>query len=237
MSFSGLGHTAAVPRITAGELAALDLFGGVETESLQELADRAVVRRLAPGQLLFAEGDPSDHVVLVRRGRLRVLVTSERGDELALTVLEPDDVVGELSVLDGMPRSAGVEALDAAEVVLLPAALVRAVISDNPTALLAITQQLAAQVRRLTGNAADLVFLDLPRRLAKLVLSRAEPDATGRKVANLGVSQSGLAAQLGATRQSVNRAIAGLAGRGWITVDGARITIRDEATLRRYSGA
>jgi CRP-like cAMP-binding protein len=226
-----------VPRIAVDELAALDLFGGIETKALHELAERAVVRRLATGQLLFAEGDPSDHVVLVRSGRLRVLVTSERGDELVLTVLGPGDVVGELSVLDGMPRSASVEALDAAEIVLLPSSRVRAVISESPAALFAITQQLAAQVRRLTGNTADLVFLDLPRRLAKLVLSRAEPDATGRRIADLGVSQSGLAAQLGATRQSVNRAIAALAGRGWITVDGTRIAVQNEAALRRYSGA
>lgn len=219
--------------VTSGDLAAIDLFDGVEAAALAVLAQRGVVRRLAAGQLLFSEGEPSEHLVLVRSGRLRVLVNSERGDELVLTVLGAGDVLGELSVFDGLPRSAAVEALDAAEVLLLPAESVRGVVVASPAALLAVTQQLAAQVRRLTGSAADLVFLDLPRRLAKLVLIRA----AGGTVAELGVSQSGLAAQLGTTRQSVNKALSGLTARGWISASGTRIRVLDEAALRRFSGA
>lgn len=219
--------------VTPDDLVAIDLFDGVEAAALAVLAQRGVVRRLAAGQLLFSEGEPSEHLVLVRSGRLRVLVNSERGDELVLTVLGAGDVLGELSVFDGLPRSAAVEALDAAEVLLLPAESVRGVVVASPAALLAVTQQLAAQVRRLTGSAADLVFLDLPRRLAKLVLIRA----AGGTVAELGVSQSGLAAQLGTTRQSVNKALSGLTARGWISASGTRIRVLDEAALRRFSGA
>jgi CRP/FNR family transcriptional regulator, cyclic AMP receptor protein len=218
-------------KVAAEELTAIGLFDGISPAELAKLAERAVPRRLAAGQLLFTAGEPSEHLVLVRRGRLRVLVSSERGDELVLTVLGAGDVLGELSVFDELPRSAGVEALDDAEVLLLPATAVRSVVVANPTALLAVTQQLAGQVRRLTGSAADLVFLDLPRRLAKLVLARA---ADGR-VADLGVSQSGLAAQLGTTRQSVNKALSGLAARGWISASGAQVTVLDEPALRRFS--
>lgn len=226
-----------MPKIGTAEIAAVALFAEVEPDVLARLAERAVVRRLAAGQMLFVEGDPSEHLVLVRSGRLRVLVTSERGDELVLSVLGAGDVVGELSVIDELARSATVEALDAAEVVLFPAADVRDALVTSPAALLSVTQQLAAQVRRLTGNAADLVFLDLPRRLAKLILARSTANGTGLPVADLGVTQSGLAAQLGATRQSVNKALGGLVARGWITADGTRITLRDAAALRRFSGA
>lgn len=222
----------------ADELAGVELFAELEPAALEDLARHGVVRRLASGQVLFIEGDPSEHLVLVRSGRLRVLVTSERGDELVLTVLGPGEVLGELSVIDGLPRSATVEALGATVLALFPAAQVRAALLANPAALLAVTLQLAGQVRRLTGGTADLVFLDLPRRLAKLVLSRAAaagPDGT--RVAELGVNQTGLAAQLGTTRQSVNRALAGLVRRGWLQHDGARITVRDEAALSRFSGA
>ncbi|HEY8300267.1 MAG TPA: Crp/Fnr family transcriptional regulator [Jatrophihabitans sp.] len=215
------------------ELAALAIFTAVEPTQLHDLARRAIAKRLAPGQVLFTEGDPSAHLVLVRSGRVRVLVSSERGDELVLTVLGAGDAFGELSVLDGLPRSATAEALDAAEVVLLPADAVRAVLDAHPAALLAVTQQLAAQVRRITGSAADLVFLDLPRRLAKLVLARANGTAT----AELGVSQSGLAAQLGTTRQSVNKALSGLTTRGWISTSGTVVTVLDEAALRRFSAS
>jgi CRP/FNR family cyclic AMP-dependent transcriptional regulator len=225
-----------VPTI-ADELATIELFGEVERSVVESLARHAVVRRLASGQVLFVAGDPSDHLVVVRSGRLRVLVSSERGDELVLTVLGAGEALGELSVIDGLPRSATVEALGATVLVLIPAAQVRDVLTASPAALLAVTVQLAAQVRRLTGGTADLVFLDLPRRLAKFVLTRAEPDLDGRSVVDLGVSQSGLAAQLGTTRQSVNRALAGLVRRGWVRVDGTRITVDDDAALQRFCGA
>lgn len=221
-----------MPGSVVDELAALTLFTAVDRAELDVLAGRGIGKRLSAGQVLFTEGDPSAHLVLVRSGRVRVLVSSERGDELVLTVLGAGDAFGELSVLDGLPRSATAEALDDADVVLFPAEAVRTVLDTHPAALLAVTQLLAAQVRRLTGNAADLVFLDLAHRLAKLVLARAGGAAT----ADLGVSQSGLAAQLGATRQSVNKALSGLATRGWIRTSGSVVTVLDEPALRRFSG-
>lgn len=210
----------------------MDLFAELDAGQLSDLARHAAVRRLSAGQVLFVQGDPSDHLVVIRRGRLRVLVSSDRGDELVLTVLGAGETLGGLSVIDGMHRSATVEALDASVVVLLPAAEVRSVLTASPTALLAVARELAGQVRRLTGNTADLVFLDLPRRVAKLILTNAEDGP----VADLGVNQTGVAAQLGTTRQSVNRALSGLARRRWIDVDGSTITIRDRGALQRFSG-
>jgi CRP-like cAMP-binding protein len=95
-----------------------------------------------------------------------------------------------------------------------------------------VSRELAEQVRRLTGSAADLVFLDLPRRLAKLIVTRQN----GNHVADLGVNQTRLAAQLGSTRQSVNRALAGFVRRRWIDVDGGRVTVRNDAALRAFAG-
>jgi len=226
-----------MPATVAEELAAVELFGEVAPALLEELARHAAVRRVSAGQVLFVQGDPSDHLVYVRSGRLRVLVTSDRGDELALAVLGPGETLGELSVIDELPRSATVQAVDPCVLIFLPARQVRAVLSQSPAALFSVARQLAGQVRRLTGSAADLVFLDLPRRLAKLVVSHAKPARDGAKVADLGTSQSGLAAQLGTTRQSVNRALGQLSARGWIEVDGSRVTVRDEPALRRFSGA
>jgi CRP-like cAMP-binding protein len=192
----------------------------------------ATVHRLAAGQILFVQGDPSDHLVVVRSGRLQVLVSSERGDDLVLTVVGPGDVLGELSMIDELPRSATVSALDPSVVLLLPAGAARAALQQSPGALLTVSRQLAEQVRRLTGSAADLVFLDLPRRLAKWIVTREDGD----HVADLGVNQTRLAAQLGTTRQSVNRALAGLVRRQWIDLDGGRVTVRDAAALRAFAG-
>ncbi len=224
-----------MPETVGGELASIDLFAAVDRDSLEDLGRSATVRRLAPGQILFVQGDPSEHLVVVRSGRLQVLVSSDRGDDLVLTVLGTADVLGELSMIDGLPRSATVSALDPSVVLMLPESAVRSVLLRSPEALLAVAHQLAEQVRRLTGSAADLVFLDLSRRLAKLILAHTEgPD--GHRVADLGVNQTGLAAQLGTTRQSVNRALARLVRRQWIVLDGGRVAVRDEGALRAFAG-
>jgi CRP/FNR family transcriptional regulator, cyclic AMP receptor protein len=219
----------------AEELGRLTLFRELPAAALEQLAAHAFVRRLARGQILFTEGEPTQHLFVVRSGRLRVVVSSARGEELVLAVLNAGDALGEISVLDGQPRSAGVEALEATELLAVPAGDVRQILVENPAALMAVAVQLAGSVRRLTDSAADLVFLDVPRRLAKLLFSEAVAQPDGTAVCELSMSQSGVAARLGATRQSLNKALAELARRTWITVDGTRVHIVDVAALRRFA--
>jgi CRP-like cAMP-binding protein len=219
----------------AGELAQLYLFADLSPHALGSLARAARLRTLRRGQILFTADDPSDFLYVIRSGRVRVVVRSPRGDELVLNVLGPGDSLGELSMLDGQPRSAGAEAVDDCELIALPAREVRALLDSDPAALRAVALALAAAMRRLSGTAADLVFLDLPRRLAKLILADAKPRRDGTAHATLAMSQSGVAAQLGVTRQSLNRALAALTHRGWITVDGQRVVIHDLDALIRYA--
>jgi CRP-like cAMP-binding protein len=190
---------------------------------------------LARGQILFSEGEPSDNLFLVRSGRLRVFLASPRGEELTLAVVGPGQTFGELSVLDRQPRSASVDALETSELVAIAGDDVRALLETNPQALRAVALGLAASMRRLNGTAADLVFLDLPRRLAKLLLAESKLGADGTIQSQLGMSQSGVAARLGVTRQSLNRALSGLAQRGWITLEGTLVQLDDVPALMRFA--
>jgi CRP-like cAMP-binding protein len=217
------------------ELRNTALFADAEPAQLTPLAGRAFPRRFAAGQVVFTEGEPSDHLYVVRSGRVRILVQSVHGEEMTLALLGPGDSMGELSMIDGRPRSASAEALSATELITLPVADVRAALRADPALLLAVATGLAATVRRLTDATADLVFLDLPRRLAKLLLTEARQDGAGPSRADLGLSQSGLAARLGVTRQSLNRALAGLARRGWINADEGGYVLRDPAALQRFA--
>jgi CRP/FNR family cyclic AMP-dependent transcriptional regulator len=219
----------------AGELARISLFAGLDRAELAAIARHAFVRRLARGQILFSQGEPSDHLFLVRSGRLRVYVASTHGEELVLSVSGPGAALGELSVLDREPRSATVEALEAAELIAVPGDDARTLLETNPKALRAVAVALAAGMRRLSGTAADLVFLDLPRRLAKLLLAESVARPDGTLESRLAMSQTGVAARLGVTRQSLNRAMAALAQRSWITVEGATVRLDDVAALTRYA--
>lgn len=223
-----------MPDIVA-DLAQVSLFAGLGEDELATLADSAHHRRLARGQILFSEGEPSDHLFLVRSGRLRVFLASPRGEELTLAVASAGQTLGELSVLDRQPRSASVDALEATELLAIAGDDVRALLDTNPRALRAVALGLAASMRRLNGTAGDLVFLDLPRRLAKLLLAESTLHADGKIQSQMGMSQSGVAARLGVTRQSLNRALSGLAQRGWITVDGTLVQLDDVPALMRFA--
>jgi CRP/FNR family transcriptional regulator, cyclic AMP receptor protein len=211
------------------------LFSLAEPASLRILASRAYVRRFAAGQIVFTEGEPSEHLYVVRAGRVRIFVASQHGDELTLTVLTVGDSIGELSLIDEHPRSASAAAVEATELLTIGADSMRAALTADPALLWTVAGELAATVRRLTGSAADMVFLDLPRRLARLIVAEATTRDGGGRHVELGMSQAGIAARMGVTRQSLNRALTGLVRRGWISARGQGYEIDDLASLRRFA--
>jgi CRP-like cAMP-binding protein len=218
----------------AEELAALGLFHGLDEAEIAALAEVCFVRRLARGQVLFVAGEPSEHLCVVRSGLLRVVTSSPHGDQFVLSNVAPGQALGELSILDGKPRSADVVAADPTELVVIPAVAVRALLDREPAALRAFAMELARSLRRLTGAMGDILFLDLPRRLAKALVAGAVAGRDGTYRVELAGSQSALAAELGVTRQSLNKALTGLARRGWIEVAGREVVLRDVAALARF---
>ena len=211
----------------AAALRQVPLFAAATDEELLRLAGQAYPRRLGRGQVLFVEGEPADAMYVVRSGRVKVFVGSARGDELVLGVLGPGDSLGELALVDNAPRSAGAEAIDDVELLCLPAAAVQRLLAGSAAVVLTLAQELAELLRRRTGASADLVFLDLPRRLAKLLVTE-EGGVDG-------MAQSQVAARLGVGRQTLNRALGRFADRGWVEVQRGGVVVRDAAALRRFA--
>ena len=220
---------------SVADLRRATLFETAEETPLRRLAERSFRRRLRDGQILFTEGEPSDHLFVIRSGRIRIVARSPQGGELVLSVLAPGEVIGELSVIDGGPRSATAEALGDVELLAVAATDVLTLLRQQPALLMAAATELAATVRRLTGSASDLVFLDLPRRLAKLLLTDAAPGPDGALRVDTGMSQTGLAARLGVTRQTLNRALSGLVRRGWVEARGTEFVLLDAPALGRFA--
>jgi CRP-like cAMP-binding protein len=208
------------------------LLAGVAPDTLASLGRECRTRQYRRGQSVFFEGDPSDAVLIVVEGRLKVIASSNEGDEMLLDVAEPGDSVGEVGVLDGQPRSATVDALEDTTVVVVPARALWDCIDQNPSVARAVVHSLGATLRRLTGNASDLVFLDLPRRVAKVLLAEMETGDSNR--VTLGLNQTEVGHRIGGTRQSVNVALRAFVRRGWISVDGSEIVIEDASALRRF---
>jgi CRP/FNR family transcriptional regulator, cyclic AMP receptor protein len=210
-----------------------ELLRSVPATDLQAVAAASRLRAFRRGQLVFTTGDPGDTLVVVVSGRIKVVIRSADGAELTLTIIGPGGTLGELSVADGGPRSADAEALEQCQLLLIPRETVQQVCTRVPVAAQALTTAIAATLRRLTEEVSDLVFMDLPRRVAKVLLSQA-PDADG--VIRLELRQEELAHQVGATRQSVNATLRGFQKRGWIAVHDRGVTVTQSAALGRFAG-
>lgn len=217
----------------ADALRRTNLLGAVPDADLAALAGVSRVRAFRRGQVVCTMGDPGDTLIVVDSGRLKVAVRSADGGELILMAVGPGGTLGEVSVADGGPRSADVETLEDSRLLFLPRERVQEICARVPSAAQALATSVAATLRRLTEATSDLVFLDLPRRVAKALLSQPR-DGAGMIWPHL--TQEQLAHHAAGTRQSVNAALRGFERRGWITVDGRAVTVRQPEMLARFAG-
>lgn len=217
----------------ARTLARCPLLADLPERDLRRLAAAATVRHVKRGQLVFTTGDAGDSLIVVADGRLKAFHSSPEGEELLLDVVDPGGSLGELTVADGGPRSLSASALTNATLLRVPRGAILEVAATSPALTSALLAALAAVVRRLTGSAADLVFLDSRRRIAKLVLQLCPPD--GARV-RTGLTQGEMAERVGTSRQSLNTALQDFQRRGWLTVSGGDLALLDAASLRRFVG-
>ncbi|HTW20802.1 MAG TPA: Crp/Fnr family transcriptional regulator [Mycobacteriales bacterium] len=220
-------------QVPVDQLAEVSMLSELPRDVLEQVVAASRHRSYPRGQVMFSAGDPSDTLVIVLSGRIKVLLRSADGGVLTLSVVGAGGLIGELSMIDGGSRSADAEVLEAVEVLLVPAAVVADLQQRYPAVTAAMLRSVAAGFRRLTDAVADLVFLDLPRRVAKQLLDQPR-DADG--VVDLGLSQSELSQQVAGTRQSVNQALRGFERRGWIYLRGRLVVLRDPVALANFAG-
>ena len=215
------------------------LFAGLDEPTLRALAERSVERSFPRHGRLFFQGDPGNGLFVVASGLVKVVVTSEDGEEMVLVTLGPGEALGELAVVDGGPRSAAAEALEPTSALLITRPVVLELAARDPALTEALLQALGGLLRRLTEQASDLVFLDLPGRMAKLLAGlaaeRGTATAEGIELDAI-LTQTDLAGMVGASRQSVNQILQGFARRGYLQVRGRRIVIHRLDLVRRRAG-
>lgn len=215
------------------------LFGSLGQGSLEAIARNLRTRRFRRGEVLFHQGDPGDALFIMVAGAVKVVVPSEEGDQAILATLRRGDFFGELALLDGAPRSASAVALEATETLALPRDQFSVLVGTEPAIRDALLASMAGELRRLTAHVAELHFLDLTGRLAARLASLAQehgmlgPDGSVRLDAPL--TQSDLAAMIGATRQSVNKLLGEFVEKGLLRLDHDTIVVPDVEALVRAS--
>lgn len=218
-------------------LLAIPLFRVLSREDLLATARAGLSRSYATGQIICHQGDPGDHLYAVIEGLVKIVFISGRGDEMVLNIMGPKEVFGELALLDGSPRSASVVALKSTSVFMLSRTRLLELMSDNPGLADEFLKLIGGRIRKLTEQAGDLAFLDLGGRLAKLLLQlSARQGHVQGIVLDRELTQSDLAAMIGASRPAVNRALQSFAARGLIAIQGRTIALRDIDGLRKRCG-
>ena len=215
----------------------LPLLARLPDDDLKALAARGRVRRFNAGSTIFHEGDPGDAIYVVVDGRIRMSRLSGSGTEATLALIGPGDCTGELALFDGRPRSATATAMQATRTFIVSRDDFVNWVKERPAASLALLETLSLRIRRTNEIVTDLVFLDLPHRLAKHLLSLAASHAEGPNARRprLQVTQAELASILGVSRESVNKQLNQFARDGWITLSRGAVIIDDAEALRTFA--
>src|SRR3712207_3011199 len=212
------------------------LFQGVAPEAVEALAAALQYADYSRGEAVFTEGEQGDTLFIVLTGKVKIGRRAADGRENMLSVMGPSDMFGELSLFDPGPRTATATVVTDARLASLAHASLRPWITDRPEIAEQLLRVLARRLRRTNDALADLIFTDVPGRVAKALLGLAErfgtEEAEGVRVHH-DLTQEELAQLVGASRETVNKALADFASRGWLRVDSRAVTILDADRLSR----
>ena len=212
------------------------LFTALDDASAATLRESMTQVKVSKGQTLFKEGDAGDRLFVVVEGKLKLGTSSGDGRENLLSILGPGDMFGELSLFDPGPRTATATAVTDARVLALANDQVIGWVTAHPQVSLQLLKRLARRLRRTNEVLADLVFADVPGRVAKAIMDLGERFGT-RKDDGLHVNheltQEELAQLVGASRETVNKALADFAGRGWVRLEPRAVVVLDYERLSK----
>jgi CRP/FNR family cyclic AMP-dependent transcriptional regulator len=217
-------------------LARSGIFQGVDTDAAEALAKEMETLDVRKGEVIFNEGEPGDSLYIIMSGKIKLGRRAADGRQNLLSVLGPSDMLGELSLFDPGPRTATATAVTDTRLARMRKQALRPWLSNRPEIAEQLLRVLARRLRRTNDALADLIFTDVPGRVAKNLLQMAGRFGTrdgGVLRVTHDLTQEELAQLVGASRETVNKALADFASRGWLRLDGKSVIILDPERLAR----
>ncbi len=211
----------------AGLIGRIELFSGLDAAGISDVSANVKWREYAPGSEVFSFREKSDEVYLVGSGRVRVTAFSSSGREIAYEDLGAGHVFGELAAIDGMPRTAGVIALEKSVIGAMSARAFRELTSRYPSIASAALSRLARMVRALADRVYRDGALDVRDRVRLEVLRMARQHAAGRDEAVVPdfPTHAEIASRIDTHREAVSRELSALARMGVIRQRGRILTV------------
>ncbi|HCL27461.1 MAG TPA: Crp/Fnr family transcriptional regulator [Candidatus Latescibacteria bacterium] len=207
------------------------LFEVLKDEDLEAIARVTISRSYDKDQVIILAEEEGDALFIIAHGQVKVSIVSEDGREVILSLLGEGAVFGELSLLDGKPRSANVVATQDMELYMVRRADFLQLIYKVPQIAVGLLAELAARLRKTDRKIEGLALLDVTSRISETLLQLADEQGTeielGVTLASRPTHQQ-LANMSGTTRETVSRVLKRLEGQGYISVEGRSITILRE---------
>jgi CRP/FNR family transcriptional regulator, cyclic AMP receptor protein len=212
------------------------LFEALDEEGTKALRAGVTDVELTRGDRLFDEGDSGDALYVVIDGKIKLTRTSVDGRENLISLMGPGEMFGELSLFDPRPRTMSASAVTDVRLAALAHDDLRTWLTGRPDVAMHLLTALARRLRRTNEVMSDLVFTDVPGRVAKALLDLAarfgSQQEDGLQV-NHDLTQEELAQLVGASRETVNKALADFVARGWIQLHPKSVLLIDPERLRK----
>lgn len=218
-------------------IAGVPLFQSL-TESDRDALSRSFVRHAFDrGEMIFRQGDHGVHLYLIESGRVKITTLAPDGREAFVAIMGPGQVFGELSLFESHQRTADARAMEPSVLHALAHDDFRPYVGAHPEVAWELLTVLARIVRRQDQAIQDMVFLDVGGRVARRLLDLAdehgEPAGADAIRVSVPITQEELAQMVGASRESVNKALGSFMDRGWVALEGRHYVISDAESLRR----
>ena len=210
-------------------LTEIGIFGALASPDLQQLASLLREKSFIPNQTIFIQGEEGQGLYLIRSGRIKICANDRIGNELIFTYLSSGDLLGEIAILDGLPRSATAIAVTYTNTFYLDRRDFLEFLKTSPQACIGIIVNLCKSLRRVSTHLEEVSFLDVSGRLARNLISMFSK----KELPSFTISQEELANVVGASRVIVNKILNSYVDLGLITMARKKITILNEHELIR----
>jgi CRP/FNR family transcriptional regulator, cyclic AMP receptor protein len=200
------------------------IFGKLPKPMIERLGSYVTTRVVRRGATIFARGDPGTALMAIQSGTVKIRVSATNGHEAVLNVIHEGEIFGEIALLDGHPRTADAVAMSDCQLMIIERRDFIPFVSEQPEVALKLIEILCARLRRTSQQVEDVMYLNLPTRLAKAVLRLAD-EAGGGWPRKISVTQREISQMIGMSRESTNKQLRSWAQAKWVRLERGRLVV------------
>jgi CRP/FNR family cyclic AMP-dependent transcriptional regulator len=213
------------------------LFSGLAAEIIDRLCAYAIMKEVKSGETIFTKGEPGQSMFAVCSGTVKISVPSSEGKDAVFNFINQGGIFGEIALLDGHPRTADAIAATRCQLMRIDRRDFLPLLRSHPELAAKIIEVLCTRLRHTSEQVEDIVFLDLPGRLAKALLRLASGRDASAKSQKITITQREIGQVIGMSRESTNKQLRDWQRRKWIRLERGGIVILQHAALKTIAGS